>query len=63
MNKKRLYKQDGRLHERGKRVSRDIGPIIHKIFQDHSATSPRDLEMLICHLAGIYANVAVYRSP
>lgn len=63
MNKKRLYKSSGKLHERGKRVSREVSPKIKAIFEEYSHFNPRDIELIILALSTTYANVYVYRDP
>lgn len=60
MNKKRLYKQNGKLHDRGKKLSFRLNHQIKMIFLENARFSPRDLELMLMHLIQMHANYATY---
>lgn len=57
MNKKRLYKQSGKLHPRGERIASRIHNQIRALFLDHDRFHPRDLAQLIVHEACFFADL------
>lgn len=61
MNKKRLYRSGGDLHERGRRISSEMAPKIKAMFEEYRRFNPRDLELIIHTLAHIFSNVYVHR--